>query len=54
MKRSNWTARRLDAVIDAVHAMLGQAGMVYGNPDVRRKDLEAGLRCLQQERKGRP
>ncbi len=51
MRRTPWTKKRLDAVINAVTAMLaGEEGEGDWDPSHSSDDLNAGLERLQQER----
>ena len=48
---TRWTKKRLDAVINAVTAMLaGEEGEGDWDPNTSAADLEAGLARLQEER----
>ena len=50
-RKTSWTARRLDAVINAVTSMLaGEDGEGDWDPEHPREDMEAGLKRLQEER----
>jgi hypothetical protein len=48
--KTRWTKKRLDAVINAVTAMLsGEEGEGDWDPDNSSKDMEAGLQRLREE-----
>ena len=49
--KTKWTKKRLDAVINAVTAMMaGEEGEGDWDPSHSAEDLQAGLDRLQQER----
>lgn len=49
--KTRWTKKRLDAVINAVTAMLaGEEGEGDWDPRHSADDMQAGLRRLQEER----